>query len=478
MPEVNWKKAASALQGFGGTSTSLKVYKTGLPFYDALRLYGAIDLYIGLRQDICINDRGDHWAVSGPSRAQRFKKRDIYAFKAVYKKKTLLAEEFCEQLQTALNSGSKLPRTVDPEERAPTDSRDRALDPVLQTGIRGLAATDYESMNSTSKSACIAKIPLSDAVLAYAGLRRTEIVGDMQFLPIFEGQLDLGKIVSPLRASLATPNPLCAHVLMLLSLETALWSEGYADRLSGVAYRKSKSRDFNYSGLIQIDSTAIGRIKDGDFCSHLLRVFRRMTRTSWKDDTPAAKALRQHTVAAAEWLMQPLPKTLAGMMTAQEILIKSGDVPMLSSTKNVRGAFDLTYANSSVDHESIRALAQSVSSAIRKLGPEEDDKKKRQHWYNEVVAIRNSPTREAFRHRVLTLLEQGRSEGSWIEPFDPVPLLESMGEDRPSFERFRDYFRMYLILASAPKHKTLQDDDAEIEEIDSTETAADEEGTK
>ena len=50
--DFSWSGAQVALEGFGGSPTSLFVTKTGLPFFDALRLYGAIDLYIGLREDV------------------------------------------------------------------------------------------------------------------------------------------------------------------------------------------------------------------------------------------------------------------------------------------------------------------------------------------------------------------------------------------------------------------------------------------
>ena len=40
----DWGVASGALEKFGGEPVSLRVKKTGLPFYDALRMYGAIEL--------------------------------------------------------------------------------------------------------------------------------------------------------------------------------------------------------------------------------------------------------------------------------------------------------------------------------------------------------------------------------------------------------------------------------------------------
>src|SRR5581483_8415113 len=59
------------------------------------------------------------------------------------------------------------------------------LDPLLQSGIRGKAASAYETLQSgnSGADACNAMLPLFDGILAVAGKRRTETVGDLVFLP-------------------------------------------------------------------------------------------------------------------------------------------------------------------------------------------------------------------------------------------------------------------------------------------------------
>lgn len=468
MSDFDWGTARHALVGFGGEPLALRVYKTGLPFYDTLRLFGAIDLYIGTREDVTIRDCGDSWTVAARVRANHVKGRDLAAFAAVSKRTKPIAAEFCEITRAALVSGQRIPAEKDPIGDTPSE-----LDPVLQSGIRGLAASAYDSMNSSSKSQCKATIPLSDALLAYAGRVRTESVGEITFLPIFEGQIDLGRIVSPLRAWLSVPNPLCAQALILLSLKTALWMEGYQDRLSAVVYSKrTQKTSFNYSGIIRIDSTAIGRISDGEFCSCLHRVFRRMLTESWKKKK--ATELARHTLAVAEWLVQPISRTIGAMISAQEFLVNSGERPFLVVRDNVEEVFAMTYPDRKIDHEAVRQLAKTTSSAIYKLGGKQGKDKIRQHWYNEVVALRNSPNKEAFRHRVLTIIEMGFAESSWVETFDPASLIESMGDGRQAFEEFRDCFRMYMIQASARKNNQLQvlGDDA------TEESGNEEEGTE
>ena len=68
MIDFKWSDAAKILENFGGTPVSLQVFKTGLPFFDVLRLYGAIDLYIGLREDVKIVDQGTRWFVESKRR--------------------------------------------------------------------------------------------------------------------------------------------------------------------------------------------------------------------------------------------------------------------------------------------------------------------------------------------------------------------------------------------------------------------------
>jgi hypothetical protein len=466
VPESGWALARNALVGFGGDSITLHVDKTGLPFFDALRLYGAIDLYVGTREDVSIRDCGDRWEVSARARAARLVERDLRAFCAVRgDKRKPAAAHFCAALRASLISGNRIARSDDPSVEAPSE-----LDPVLQSGIRGVSAAEYDSMNSSSNPRCKARVSLSEALLAYAGRSRTEGVGEIRFLPIFEGPIDLGKIVTPLRAWLRVPTPLCAQALMLLSLKTALWVEGYDKALSALTYsKKTPKTSMNYSGIIRIDSTAVGQIDDGDFCARIYRVFRRMVEASWKDQKATRMAL--HTLSVAEWLMQPIPRTLGPMITAQEFLLKTELLTFLVVRDNVRKVFEMTCPDRKIDHEAVRQLAKTASSAIYKLGLKEDAGKRRKLWYNEVVALRNSPNKQSFRHRVLTIIEKGRAENSWVEAFDPVSLLDSMGEDRPSFEEFRDCFRMYLIQESAPKGNPAPDVD-----VDGAEAAGDESG--
>lgn len=446
---------SSALKGFGGEDLKLYVIKTGLPFYDALCLYGAIDLYIGLRDDVVIRDCGDRWKVEGRVRSNRIHDRAEKLLRLTHKGSKPAPAAFCAEVRQHLQAGRMLAKQNDPADFLKEELT--KLEPALQSGIRGLSAADYGSMNSSSNARCKTKARLSERLLAYGGAARIERIGDLKFLPIFEGPIDLVKIVSPLRAWTAVPNPLCAQALMLLTLKTALWAEGYGHSLSALTYSKAGRGSFNYSGIIQIDSTAVGQIEDSDLCSRLYNVFRQMITKGWpRGQKPTQIAV--HTVAVAEWLMQPSRKTLGPMIGAQEFLYQQNYIPFLIVPNNVKEVFRMTYPERKIDHEAVRALAKAASSAIYVTGKGEADPRK--HWYNEVVALRNAPDKQAFRRRALTLIEQSRTKDDFIgtawrrENFDPARLLESMGEDRVSFEEFRDCFRMYLIQESAPKDKT------------------------
>ena len=428
--------------------TVLNVRKSGLPYYDALRLYGAIDIYLGVREDVEIRDAGDRWVVAGRSRSQRVAGRDIAAFITIRgSKRKPTPEQFCEKLKASLTGGGRISGEDDPSEAAKGELA--GFDPVLQSGVRGRSAETYDSLNSSSNPRCIARIPLSDAILAFAGARRTETLGEISFLPIFEGLIDFGKVVNPLRVWLKIPNPLCAQALMLLLLKTSLWADGYHRCLKDLAYSKRTPKSsFNYSGIIEISSTAIGRIKHPEFCAAIYQIFREMVRASWT--AGKATSLASHTLAIANWLMQPLPRTLGPMINAQEYLFTIQSLRFLIAEDHVREVLDMTFPeNDTIDYEPIRQLAKTTSSAIYALGPKDDPKKRRQHWYNEIVAIRNSPNIQSLRHRVLTLIEMGRAQGSWVEQYDPAKLIDLM-DRRMSFEEFRDCFRLYLIQSSGP----------------------------
>ena len=94
MMTCDWSKALSTLKDFGGEPVTLFVPKTGLPFFDVLRLYGAIDLYIGLREDVAICDNGNEWKITGRRRSH-LDGRDVSAFKQVWGKKRPDAKEYC-----------------------------------------------------------------------------------------------------------------------------------------------------------------------------------------------------------------------------------------------------------------------------------------------------------------------------------------------------------------------------------------------
>ena len=109
MPEFAWALARNALMGFGGVAITLHVDKTGLPFYDALRLYGAIDLYVGTREDVRICDCGDRWEVSARARPAHLVERDLSAFCAVRRdRKKPAAAHFCATLRDSLISGNRI----------------------------------------------------------------------------------------------------------------------------------------------------------------------------------------------------------------------------------------------------------------------------------------------------------------------------------------------------------------------------------
>ncbi len=471
----DWSATRTAFDGFGGAPVTLRIPKTGLPFFDALRLYGAIDLYIGLREETSIHDAGAEWAVEGLCREHRTKDKALAAVKRVSRTKKPSSEDFGCWLEASLKSAQSI--RDDPRVKAV-----RALagvDAALQAGVRDNAACLYETLQTGQTSegtCCVAAVPLSQGVLAFAGRVRTDMVGEVVFLPIFEGKVDFGKIVSPLRSWLWKPNVLVAQALVLLSLRASLFAEGYQDRLTAVVFTTGldSRKHANYSGIVTISSTAVGRIKSAALAAHLALTYRELVRLAW----PQGKVtpFMVDALSTTFWLMQPVAKNLSSMLVAQERLKVEAKRHIFSEGSWVKEVFEMTYGNWQGDHEAVHAFAKATASAIYQARMKEYSQKKdysgaNKAWYDEVVMLRSSPSAKAFVERALILIEQGHREDSGVgtqhrgEAYHPKALLDSIGEDRAAFETFRDLFRMYLLQESTWRAK----DAGDTEDVSDTE---------
>lgn len=472
MSNFEWKQAANSFSNFGGQEKTLRIPKTGLPFFDVLRLYGAIELFIGLQQEVFIHDAGSDWEVRARIREQRLK--DLHPVARTLKKKDLSKgdEKWIQQLREAL-FGSEWPTQPLRNVSLPLDNPDSAL----KDGVRDTAAATYKGLESGYGKE--SKVPFADALLAYAGQKRTEAVAEIYFLPIFEGRVDYSKVVSPLRAWMSIPNVLCAQALTLLALKTSLFAEGYAEKLGGVVYnRVRKKASDSYSGVIEIESTALG--KDGfitpEFVTHFYETFRSLVRKSWPQGSKGKSEPEvEDAFAHAYWLMQPSsPKHLGSLITSLERQRRNDRPCIIVGTRSnrsyVKEVFQMSYGKWEGDHEAVRKYAKVVASAIyhlwkadikgRALSEDERRKSWGKTWYDNVVMLRSAPTAKSFFERAQIMIEQGKKENQFIgsmdneEDFDPVLLLKSVGNNRAEFETFRDLFRMYLVQESSPRSVT------------------------
>lgn len=467
----NWDTAPTTLKDFGGSSVHLTIHKTGMPFFDALQLYGAIDLYVGLREDVFIHDAGSAWEVTGRARRSRLVDRDIKALRQVldgWKRKNPKPETFCPLVRESLEQNKPLPET----NPGPATKAFAGLDAALQAGIRHTAAAKYSTLQSgqTSEAPCVAQVPLAQGLLAFAGQKRVQSgFGQVLFLPIFEDQINLSRVVSPLRAWLATPNVTCAQVLALLALRTSLLSEGYQNRLTAVAFNTdfdSRKRS-NCSGVIAIASTAIGQVKTAALAGHLYRVLQGLVRKAW--NRRGATDFVPDALAMAYWLMHPLPKHLSSFIMSQERLCRDRRMQVFVKPAYVREVFEMSIGDWQGDHEAVRKFARAVASGIyhARMARTIEAGERQKAWYDEVTMLRSSPSPKAFIERAMILIEQGHREHSQVgtihrdEAFDPSALLASLGKNRSSFEGFRDLFRMYLVQESTyhVKEKDPEDGD-------------------
>jgi hypothetical protein len=373
------------------------------------------------------------------------------------------ASEYCQELRSRLlnDAPSAQPEPVAPMKGA--GSRDASL----QAGIRGIAASAYLTLQGgqSSDSRCLAKIPLSDQLLAFAGTKRIEPAGSITFLPIFNGDIDLSKVVSPLRVRSGPPNVLCAQADTLLRLRVSLFSEGYADRLAAVAFNTDlgNQRSDNYSGILAVSSTAVGRSSE-QLATHAADVFRVLVGRAWtrRGRQYEAGPLTEDALAMAQWLLKPAANTLSSLITSQERLCRQSMPSLFARPQFVKEVSAMSTSLQNGDgfspefYQAVHDFAKAVAAGIY-FGREVNEpthERRRDAWYNEVVALRSAPTARSFIDRAMLLVEQGHRTDSRVgtshrgENFDPSPWLERVEQEPKYFAVFRDLFRMYLVQES------------------------------
>lgn len=468
MSTFNWNTATTNMADFGGREKTLRVPKTGLPFFDVLRLYGAIEMYLGISGDVFIEDAGHEWRARGKVREQRLKNQEDVAAALEGGPPTKKKAGTVSELALAIEGGA-WPTTETRNVSTPLENPDSAL----KDGVRDNAARRYTGLETGQGEK--SKVPFADALLAYAGQERVQVVAGIYFLPVFKGKVDYATVISPLRAWVSVPNVLCAQVLALLALKTSLFAEGYADRLSAVVYNTNLDgrKNFNYSGLIQINSTALGRDRRDQprinprFYGHCYRIFRALVARAWQNGKSTSET--EDALAYAYWLMQPeRPQNLSTLITAVERQNRNNRPHLLVEQQRgerptfyAKEIFQMSYGNWDGDHEAVRKLARAVASGIYEARQKKEAKREDQGkaWYDEVTMLRSAPTAKAFFERALILIEQGHRANHFIgtarnqEDFDPAPLMRSVGNSRHDFETFRDLFRMYLVQESTPRSR-------------------------
>lgn len=486
MSDFNWGEATSALESFGGREKTLVVPKTGLNFFDVLRLYGAIELYLGLSGEVTITDAGSEWKAEGKARDNLLKSAKDAATvlnkgKALAKKEKTVAD-----LALAVENAALWPTSESRNVSVPLDNPDSAL----KDGIRDHAARRYSGLATGEGES--SKVAFADALLAFAGQERTQSsMSGLMFLPVFEGIVDYSRVVSPLRAWTNVSNVLCGQAIALLALKNALFAEGYGDQLSAVVFNTNLDgrKNTNYSGLIAIDSTAIGRKRElkPSFYGHCYRTFRSLVGRAWQSGKATGET--EDAFAYVYWLMQPeRAQHLGTLLTSVERQCRDRREHLLLERKRgeqpityVKEIFSMSYNDWDGDHEAVHKLARAVSSGIYQTRQKKEKTSADQGkaWYDEVTMLRSAPTAKAFFERALILIEQGKREqvfigtAAWNQDFDIEALRKSIGKDRRAFETFRDLFRMYLIQESTPRTSSAGANTAEPSGSDDSTTESD-----
>jgi hypothetical protein len=172
-----------------------RVYKTGLPFYDAARLIGAAHLFFGTASAE-IEDKGTHWEVSGVS-IRRDEEQILWAVERINKlsewERELFEDkngEFCwNELQAFFSATLSSRKGRKKELKA-------EYDVALQTGTRGIdPLSKYEilaprSTKETKKKfkdyfQNVAAALLGRAFAAYVETKTNRQICEMHILPVF-----------------------------------------------------------------------------------------------------------------------------------------------------------------------------------------------------------------------------------------------------------------------------------------------------
>jgi len=177
-----------------------RVYKTGLPFYDAARLIGAAHLFFGTASAE-IEDKGTHWEISGVS-IRRDGEQILWAVERISEwgerklsdwERKLFEDkngEFCwNELQSFFSATLSSRKGRKEELKA-------EYDVALQTGTRGIdPLSKYEilaprSTKETKKKfkdhfQNVAAALLGRAFAAYVGAKSNRQICEMYILPIF-----------------------------------------------------------------------------------------------------------------------------------------------------------------------------------------------------------------------------------------------------------------------------------------------------
>jgi hypothetical protein len=450
-----WEVSEHIKNSFLRPNETLFVHKTGLPFYDTMRLYGAIELYLGLSHRVAIQDEGVRWRIDGIKNklvldnvVQTVTDKIINDGNNRAQKTDAIVEDLNHMLKNCFSQSLSKAQQNLSKAKKPIETPD----PALQQGIRDDAALLYNDMKTSAPVKPY--LPISDLVLVYAGQKRIEQSGAILFLPVFEGEIDLSRVISPLRIYIRrnkeySPSLQCHHALVLLALKTSLFSDGYAARLSAVVYKTDfpGQRSDNRSGLVSIEPTVVGHSDNRECISAVYTALKNIMVETLINDQ---KKMVNEMIGIAQWVLEPSSQTVAPLITAQERFIsvkKWRKYVFIHTAQIVKEVFTMSHNVKweGRHYEAVKGFAQATSRAIwtaRMSGANDKGKA----WYGEVAALRNASSWDTFRHQVLTLMEQGKKENDWIgirdkESWDPQ-ILEESAKD---FESFRDIFRMYLI---------------------------------
>lgn len=435
------------------------VRKTGLPFYDAARVWGVSRLLFG--QSTCrVIERADRWELEGYA-VNRAPEHTVWL-------RTRLTRRGLERIEgTTLHVLDKLASRYDEvmdyfsnpgrtgQVKADTNVS-RYLEPAWLSGSRGYESWNYGSLAAERGSGVkqpFAEVAAATAGICLAGLG-TSGNDRLLLLPVPDAEAGRPVALGPFlqfdyelqhrAGGIVGPVALALHILRQI---------GDLLPVREFAYARFGPRGFYESGYLGLGTVLRHWQREAEPDGPIRRILREVAHslfiTRYRDD-PATHDLAR---AQAMFVYDPTLIRLEALLK-ERVRHLWGDRPaqarFWAGAESVKGV--LTLASVHVDvPEQLRRLAANVAGALLRVGKQQDGEQGKGDgslkgvagWY---TRLEYAPTAERFFREIERLMTRAMMAGdaSWYRTWSPVGGWEPMVGEWTG-RRFREMRTAFLL---------------------------------